>query len=94
MTVYKAVQVEAEAAAELAVALSNGEDPSALATGTVPDTELGTDVPSVLAEPAAIYRDNVIELGSWRYGPPDQHGPVVGVGTVEPARRGRPSRGR
>lgn len=68
MTVYKAIKVEADAAAELAIALSNGEDPSDLATGSVEDTQLGTDVPSVLAVPAAIYRDNVkdvIDDGFW-----------------------------
>ena len=68
MTVYKAIQAEADAAAELAIALINGEDTSGLATATVEDTELGVDVPSVLATPQAIYRDNVkdvIDDGFW-----------------------------
>lgn len=68
MTVYKAIKVEADAAAELAIALINGEDPTALATGSVEDTELMVDVPSVLATPQAIYRDNVkdvIDDGFW-----------------------------
>ena len=68
MTVYKAIKVEADAAAELAIALINGEDASDLATGEVEDTELGEMVPSALATPVAIYRDNVkdvIDDGFW-----------------------------
>jgi D-xylose transport system substrate-binding protein len=62
MTVYKAVEEEANAAAELAISLINGEDGSELATETVEDTETGEDVPSVLAEPVIIYRDNVKDV--------------------------------
>jgi D-xylose transport system substrate-binding protein len=68
MTVYKAIKAEADAASQLAIALINGDDASSLATGTVEDTELGTEVPSVLATPVAIYRDNVkdvIDDGFW-----------------------------
>jgi D-xylose transport system substrate-binding protein len=61
MTVYKAVKDEAKAAADAAVALLNGQEPD---TGgaTVEDTQTGRAVPAVLAEPIAIYRDNVKQV--------------------------------
>jgi len=62
MTVYKAVEKEANAAAELAISLVNGEEGSELATETVKDTEAGTDVPSVLETPEIVYRDNVKDV--------------------------------
>ena len=68
MTVYKAIEQEANAASELAIALIKGEDPSALATGSVEDTVLGKDVPSVLEKPQSIFKDNVkdvIDDGFW-----------------------------
>jgi D-xylose transport system substrate-binding protein len=57
MTVYKAIKKEADAAAELAIALAKGETPSA------PDTiNNGTkDVPSVFLEPVAVTKDNISE---------------------------------
>jgi D-xylose transport system substrate-binding protein len=58
MTVYKAIKPEAEAAAELAVALANGEEPrSGLVNDKVNNDTL--DVPSVLLEPVAVTVDNV-----------------------------------
>jgi D-xylose transport system substrate-binding protein len=60
MTVYKSVRDEANALAELAVALLNGEEGET--TGEVEDTEAGRQVPSVLLEPQAIFRDNVIDV--------------------------------
>ena len=69
MTVYKAIKVEADAAAALAIALINGEDasePGHRRRSRTPSS--ATMVPSVLAEPAAIYRDNVkdvIDDGFW-----------------------------
>ncbi|PRY47957.1 monosaccharide ABC transporter substrate-binding protein (CUT2 family) [Geodermatophilus tzadiensis] len=60
MTVYKSVREEANALAELAVALLNGEEGET--TGTVEDTEAGRDVPSVLLTPQAIFRDNVKDV--------------------------------
>jgi D-xylose transport system substrate-binding protein len=51
MTVYKAIKPEAEKAAELAVALVNGEKPS------VPDKVEG--IPSVLLKPVAVTKDNI-----------------------------------
>ncbi|GII76442.1 sugar ABC transporter substrate-binding protein [Sphaerisporangium rufum] len=60
MTVYKAVKKEADATAELAIALAKGEKPSAPAT--VKDPEGNRDVPSVLLEPQAITIENVKDV--------------------------------
>lgn len=58
MTVYKAIKLEAEAAAELAVALAKGEDVPASMTLT--DVNNGTiDVPSVLLDPVAVTIENI-----------------------------------
>lgn len=62
MTVYKAIEKEANAAAELAITLISGEDASGLATGSVTDTVLKVEVPSVLEAPQAIYRENVKDV--------------------------------
>ena len=59
MTVYKAIKQEADAASKLAIALISGEDGAALADSTVKDTVLNVDVPSVLAEPVAIFKKDV-----------------------------------
>ncbi|MDG4793943.1 substrate-binding domain-containing protein [Micromonospora sp. WMMD1082] len=60
MTVYKAIKQEADAAAELAIALAKGERRE---TGqTVTDPEGGRDVPSVLLTPTAIYKENVKDV--------------------------------
>src|ERR671917_351726 len=69
MTVYKAIKPEAEAAAELAVALGRGEEPrSGLING---ETDNGKkQVPSVLLEPVAVTRENVADTivkdGFWK----------------------------
>ncbi|WP_433500503.1 sugar ABC transporter substrate-binding protein [Sphaerimonospora sp. CA-214678] len=60
MTVYKAIKKEADAAAQLAVALAKGEQPTA--SGSVKDSESGRDVPSVLLEPQAIFFDSVKDV--------------------------------
>jgi D-xylose transport system substrate-binding protein len=58
MTVYKAIKPEAEAAAELAVALVRGEEPPAgLVNDQVPNGM--KDVPSVLLEPVAVTKENI-----------------------------------
>jgi D-xylose transport system substrate-binding protein len=62
MTVYKAIEKEANAASELAISLINGEDGSELAKDTVPDTVTKKDVPSVLETPEIIYKDNVKDV--------------------------------
>ncbi|AVT33469.1 sugar ABC transporter substrate-binding protein [Plantactinospora sp. BC1] len=60
MTVYKAVKQEADAAAELAIALAKGEKKAA--PTTVRDPEGNRDVPAVLLEPKAIYKENVKDV--------------------------------
>lgn len=60
MTVYKPIADEANALAELAIALINGEE--ADTTGTVEDVEGGRDVPAVLLDPVAVFRDNVSQV--------------------------------
>ncbi|MFD0784721.1 sugar ABC transporter substrate-binding protein [Micromonospora azadirachtae] len=60
MTVYKAVKEEAKAASDLAIGLAKGERKE---TGqTVQDPEGGRDVPSVLLNPKAIYKENVQDV--------------------------------
>jgi D-xylose transport system substrate-binding protein len=64
VTVYKAVKKEADAAAQLAIALAKGDTASAdaLATGSVEDTESGEQVKSVLLEPQQITKENVKDV--------------------------------
>ena len=64
MTVYKAIQKEAAAAADLAVALAKGDKAGAdkLAAATVEDTETGEQVKSVLLEPQPIFAEDVKEV--------------------------------
>jgi D-xylose transport system substrate-binding protein len=58
MTVYKAIKPEAQAAAELAVALVRGEDPpSGLVNDKVDNGQ--KEVPSVLLTPVAVTKDNI-----------------------------------
>ena len=58
MTVYKAVKKEADAAAELAIALAKGEEPTA---ETTPIDNGTKEVPSVLLEPVSVTKDNIGE---------------------------------
>ncbi len=58
MTVYKAIKKEADAAAELAIALAKGEEPTGV-TGSVNNEN--RDVPAVLLEPVAVTKDNIKE---------------------------------
>jgi D-xylose transport system substrate-binding protein len=58
-TVYKAVKAEAEATAELAIALLRGEE-ATTATGVVKDGD--RDVPSVLLVPVGITKANVKDV--------------------------------
>jgi D-xylose transport system substrate-binding protein len=64
VTVYKAIRGEAEAAAELAALLANGDTAAAdaLASGSVDDTETGEAVKSVLLEPQPIFADTVKDV--------------------------------
>lgn len=61
-TVFKDTSLEAKAAADLAIAIIKGEDPASIATGSVNDSELGVDVPSVLATPVWITADTVKDV--------------------------------
>ncbi|HKH16674.1 MAG TPA: substrate-binding domain-containing protein [Solirubrobacteraceae bacterium] len=56
VTVYKPTKEEADAAADLAIALAKGEEPTA---ETTPVNNKTRDVPSVLLEPIAITKDNI-----------------------------------
>jgi D-xylose transport system substrate-binding protein len=58
MTVYKAIKKEADAAAELAIALAKGEEPTA---ETTPIDNGTKEVPSVLETPVAVNKDNISE---------------------------------
>ncbi|RJO79359.1 sugar ABC transporter substrate-binding protein [Nocardia panacis] len=60
VTVYKAIKKEAEAATQLAIGLVKGQQGQT--NGTVNDPVSKADVPSVLLEPKAIYKDNVKEV--------------------------------
>jgi len=64
MTVYKAIEREANAAAELAIALAKGEEPTAK---TVPIDNGTHDVPSILEKPVPVTKDNIAEY----FGAPD-----------------------
>lgn len=60
MTVYKAIKPEAYAAAEIAVALAQGEEaPSGLVNGETNNE--AEEVPSILLEPVAVQRENINE---------------------------------
>jgi len=58
MTVYKAIKPEAEAAAELAVALVRGEEPPSGLVNGEKDNGM-KQVPSVLLEPVAVTKENI-----------------------------------
>ncbi len=57
MTVYKSATEEANALAEVAIALANGEEPKTTATSR--DDTGSRDVPSVLLTPKSITKDNI-----------------------------------
>jgi D-xylose transport system substrate-binding protein len=60
ITIYKATSLETKAAAEIAVALAQGEEiPSGLINGKT-DNEV-EEVPSVLLEPVAVNKENINE---------------------------------
>ncbi len=64
MTVYKAIEKEANAAAELAIALAKGKEPT---VETVPIDNGTHEVPSVLETPVSVTKDNISEY----FGNPD-----------------------
>lgn len=59
MTVYKAISKEANAAAALAAALSNGTDTSAFTNSATTATSDGGNLPSVLETPVAVDKTNI-----------------------------------
>jgi D-xylose transport system substrate-binding protein len=60
MTVYKAIQKEADAASKLAIALAKGQKPPAgLVNGKSDDGS--RQVPSVLLEPVSVTKDNITD---------------------------------
>ncbi|MBI2690527.1 MAG: substrate-binding domain-containing protein [Solirubrobacterales bacterium] len=68
MTIYKAVKPEAEQAAQLAVALAQGETPDAgLITGDVDAG--GAKIPSIILDPVVVNKENVndtvVKDGFW-----------------------------
>jgi D-xylose transport system substrate-binding protein len=69
MTVYKAIKPEAEGAAELAVALVNGENPPAGLVNDEIDNGM-KQVPSVILKPIAVTKDNIqdtiVKDGYWK----------------------------
>ena len=71
MSVYKPFKAEADAAAEMAVALGRGEDLDALADTTV-DTATTKDIPAVLLDPIPVtvddIRSTVIKDGAYTVG--------------------------
>jgi D-xylose transport system substrate-binding protein len=60
MTVYKALRPEAEAAANLAVALARGEEPPADLINST-ENNGAVDVPSIIFDPIAVTIDNVAD---------------------------------
>jgi len=61
MTVYKAIKKEADAAADLAIALAKGQTPTT-ATGTTTDPTSKASIPSVLLVPQSITKDSVKDV--------------------------------
>jgi D-xylose transport system substrate-binding protein len=59
MTVYKPAKSEADALAELAIALTKGDDKPDIVKGETEDSEGNRQVPSVLLDPVTITKDNV-----------------------------------
>jgi D-xylose transport system substrate-binding protein len=58
MTVYKAIEQEADAAAKLAIALAKGEEPQGADDMVNNESK---DVPSILLEPVSVTQDNISE---------------------------------
>jgi D-xylose transport system substrate-binding protein len=58
MTVYKAIEKEADAAAKLAIALAKGEEPQGADDSVNNESK---DVPSILLEPVSVTKDNIKE---------------------------------
>ena len=59
MTVYKAIQKEADATASIVAALSKGQSTSSLTNGATIALASGTNVPAVLETPVAVDKTNI-----------------------------------
>jgi D-xylose transport system substrate-binding protein len=62
MTVFKNIALEAQAAANVAAAISNGTSTSSLTNGATTATQGGANIPSVLETPQAIDKTNVMAV--------------------------------
>jgi len=59
MTVFKDISLEAQAAANVVAAISNGTSTSSLTNGVTTQTSGGANIPSILETPQAIDKSNV-----------------------------------
>lgn len=59
MTVYKAIQKEADATAQIIAALSNGSSTSGITNGATIALASGSNVPAVLETPVAVDKSNI-----------------------------------
>ena len=59
MTVYKAIDKEAQATADLVKALYDGSDTASVTKGATTATSDGTAIPSVLETPVAVDKTNI-----------------------------------
>jgi len=62
MTVFKNIKLEAQAAANLALALSNGTSTATLTNGATTATQGGANIPSILETPQAIDKTSVMTV--------------------------------
>jgi len=62
MTVFKDISLEAQAAANIVAAISNGTSTSSLTNGVTTKTQGGANIPSVLETPQAIDKSNVMTV--------------------------------
>ena len=69
-SIYKPSSQEAVPAIDAIVAIVNNQTPKT--TGTIKDTQLGQDVPAILATPIPITKDNVAQPINDGYTPKDQ----------------------
>ncbi|HKV59591.1 MAG TPA: substrate-binding domain-containing protein [Ktedonobacteraceae bacterium] len=62
MTVFKDISLEAQAAANVVAAISNGTSTSSLTNGVTTQTTGGANIPSILETPQAIDKTNVMTV--------------------------------
>lgn len=62
MTVFKDISLEAQAAADIVAAISNGTSTASLTNGATTKTQGGANIPSVLETPQAIDKANVMTV--------------------------------